>query len=171
MVPAAQKWKSDELLQPKYYENIRRLLPDNSRQVAIAQELVVRHLPNYLGYLGPYHECIEDLRNHPFLENIREELDELVSNGNQKEISECALEIEALAGKYQYEVFQKHLSRRNKYYTVGKAAITDGAGLVLPGAGLITELIGTALQEPIRERMRWAGFVADIPYSVGKLGT
>ena len=155
----------------KYYEHIHRSFADSNRQMAIVQELIVRHLPNYLGTIGPYHECIEDLRNHAFLENIRGKLDELVSNSNRKEISNCASELEALARKYQNEVFQKYLSPRNVYYTVGKAAITDASGLILPGAGLITELIGTAIQEPIRKRMRWAGFVADIPYTVDRAST
>jgi hypothetical protein len=131
---------------------------------------VVKHLPSYLGPNGPYHNCIEELRRHTFLEDLRSYLDELVSDGKAKEIADVASQIERLALQFQNRVFRKYLSGWNEFATVGKAAITDSVGLALPYAGVVTELVSAYFRQQDRRKMRWAGFVADVPVELGVAG-
>jgi hypothetical protein len=151
----------------QYYRRIVRAAPSTQSQPAVAQQLIVKHVPNYLSPNGPYHECIEGLRRHPFLEDLRTYLDDLVSDGKVKEISEIAAETERIATDYRDNVFRKHLSGRNEYYTLGKAVITEAAGLAVPGVGLATELVEAYVRKRERDKMRWAGFVAELPRMTG----
>ena len=147
----------------RYYDKIVRPAERSNRQIAIAQELIVKHLPNYLGPNGPYHECIEELREHRFLSDLRTYLDELVSNGTKQEIADITSEMERLAKEFQSRVFHKHLSSRVEYFTIGKATITDAIGLVIPGAGIVTELVELYFRRRKHKKMRWAGFLAELP--------
>ena len=148
-----------------YYNRIVRSDKRGSEQVAIAQELIVRHLPNYLGRSGPYHECLEELRGHRFVAELRSYLDELVEKGKSNEVGDVAREMERLAEEYRGRVFAEHLSDRNEYFTMGQAAITDAVGLFVPGAGLATSLVSSYFQRHKRKKMRWAGFVTDVQSS------
>lgn len=151
----------------QYYGQIVRCDADQHSPTTLAQQLVVRHLPNYLGPLGPYHESIEELRQHQFVEDLRTYLDDLVASGDLSEVSKVASEMERIATEYRDRIFREHLSGRNEYFTIGKAIITEVAGLAIPGIGLATELVESCLRKRERDSMRWAGFVAEIPAVVG----
>ena len=144
-----------------YYSGICHKVSKN-QSAAITHELLARKLPNYLSPGGPYHECMEELRSHPFLVDLRQYLDEVVSEGRAEEISKSALEVERLAMHYRDTTFRKYLQGRREHWSVAITAITDLIGCVVPGTGLITKVIEAHFsQRKIRE-IRWAGFLADL---------
>ena len=149
-----------------YYGKILRRDAGTGRQVAIVHRLVARHLPNYLGPLGPYHAAIEELRSHAFVEDLRSYLDELVSSGDDREIEQVVVEMERLTNQYRDRVFRRHLAARNEYFTLAKAFVTDVAGLFVPFLGSAAALFESCVRRRQRGKMKWAGFVVEIPGAV-----
>lgn len=145
-----------------FYEHLSEHPTEYTPRVAVGQHLVARRLPNYLTREGPYHESLEELRNHHFLEDMRRYLDDLLIANDRQEIAKTSEELVRLAAEYRQNVFQQYLVGANEYWTVGKAAVTDIVGSVLPGIGTLHELMGARRRTKERQRLRWAGFVTDL---------
>jgi len=145
-----------------FYEHLSEHSTEHTPRVAVGQHLVARRLPNYLRREGPYHESLEELRNHRFLEDMRSYLDDLLIANDRQEIAKTSEELVRLAAEHREKVFQQFLTGANEYWTVGKAALTDAAGLVLPGIGTVCELVGARRRTKERQQLRWAGFVTDL---------
>jgi len=78
------------------------------------------------------------------------------------EAQKIANEVERIAREYRDKVFRKHLSGRNEYFVLGKAAILDAIGMLIPGLGTMD-----AIQKSIKDRrriskVRWTAFVVDL---------
>ena len=129
---------------------------------SIADHLVVSRLPDYLGPSGPYHPCIEDLRQSDFLCAFRDKLDEYVALPSAA-VKEVVKEMEAKVGEYERDVLVEYLSSgRNRYVSLAKAAIMDTIGLCVPGLGMVSALAGEYFKARRIKAMKWAGFVAQL---------
>lgn len=136
----------------------------NSTKTGIVNHLIVNKLPSYLTKEGPYHECLEELRNHDFISDMRSYIDELIFDSSQNEINKVAEEIESAAIKYREDVFKKHLSSADEHWSIGKAVALDVVGLAIPGVGTVNELMGARKREAERKSFRWTGFVCDLSH-------
>jgi hypothetical protein len=145
-----------------FYEVVSRRTPGHERVVAVGHRLIARRLPNYLYETGPYHPCLEDLRNHPFVEEARKHLTEIISSAPDVEVDKFANAITAEAFKVRDNVFRKYLKGANEYWVIGRAVLTEAAGLVVPGVGLVNELVAERNAQRERANLRWAGFVCDL---------
>lgn len=144
------------------YNHLGLDVKDVPVKTGIANHLIVNRLPSYLTREGPYHECLEELRNHAFISEMRTYIDQLIIDDSEKEISKIAKEIESTALKYREAVFRKHLSGANEHWSVGKAVALDAVGLVIPGVGTVSELMGVRRRNIERKNFRWTGFVCDL---------
>ena len=137
---------------------------DEARQArrAVGHALVLRGLPNYLDSEGPYHPCLEELRNHQFVEDARAHIDEVTSQGTEREVREIADEILRTANDIRQKVFARFLQRHNEYAVIAKAGLKEGLGLLVPGVGLLGDLIEARETERTAQALRWAGFVAEL---------
>jgi hypothetical protein len=133
-------------------------------KTGIANHLLVNRLPSYLTTEGPYHECLDELRNHAFISEMRTYIDQLILDESEKEISLIAKEVEGTAHKYREGIFKKHLSGADEHWSIGKAVALDAVGLVLPGVGTVSELIGVRSRDIERKNFRWTGFVCDLSH-------
>lgn len=134
----------------------------NSIKTGIVNHLIVNNLPSYLTREGPYHECLEELRNHTFINDMRSYIDELIIDNCESEIVTVAKEIESTAVQYRENIFKKHLSGAEEHWTIGKAVALDAVGLMVPGVGTVNELMGARKRETERKNFRWTGFVCDL---------
>lgn len=133
-------------------------------KIGVVNQLIVDKLPSYLTKEGPYHDCLEELRNHKFISDMRSYIDELIFDSSQKEIGKVAKEIESTAIQYRENVFKRHLSSADEHWSIGKAVALDTVGLVIPGVGTVNELMGARKREAERKNFRWTGFVCDLSY-------
>lgn len=58
----------------------------NVNQYKLVEKLVIRDIPNYRSNLGPYHECVEEMRNDSFLVDFRKWIIEENSNIKESEL-------------------------------------------------------------------------------------
>lgn len=128
--------------------------------------LIARHLPSYISVLGPYHESIEDLRNHPKIASYRANLPHLIDN--KADLDHAVTGIEDLAEKHRDEVFDKYMNEYRSYRTYGKIFLKALAELKFPGYGLIADLREQFKRAQEDRKMGWTGFVLDVPKITGK---
>lgn len=151
-----------------YYEALRQKSPTSQESRLIGNQRRIKHqlvagvLPNYLNSDGPYHPCLEELRNHQYLEEARSYIDELIIENQADEIEKICKNITELAHNIRDEVFTKHLSKSREYWVYCKAAIAELVGLFIPGIGLVTTVLEECKAARGRARIRWARFVTDI---------
>lgn len=139
---------------------------------AVGHALVLKGLPNYLDTDGPYHPCLEELRQHEFIEDARTHIDTVTRDGTAREVGAIGDEILKVAKKIRREVFSKHMRKHNEYAVVAKAGLKEGLGLLLPGVGLLSDLVEARSAKRSADSLRWAGFVADVAdadWTVGRL--
>ena len=132
------------------------------RAWSIADKAVVPRIPDYLGRSGPYHPCIEELRQSEFLRAFRDRADEFVAAEPSRAVEEICEEMEAKVKEYERDVFVQYLSRRNRYVSLAKAGIMGAAGLCVPGLGTLSTLAEEYLKTRRTKRMGWAGFLAQV---------
>lgn len=149
-----------------FYSHLTDRPADNAPRVGIAQHLIAQRIPNYLTPAGPYHESLEELRNHRFLEDMRRYLDGLLLTNDRLELKRVSEELVRLAHEHRDRIFRRFLAEANEYWVIGKAAITDTAGLLLPGIGTVRELITASQRKKERQELRWAGFITDLNLDV-----
>jgi hypothetical protein len=145
-----------------YYEALSLEVPNPISPAAVAHRLVVRRLPNYLEESGPYHPCMEELRNHEYIVDARKYLTELVQSGTSRDVDEASVRITNVAQEMRKRFFRKHLEKSNEYFVVGKVGASELAGVFIPGVGALQELIAERNAEKEKSQLRWAGFVCDL---------
>lgn len=145
-----------------FYEVLSRRESSKGSVLAVGHRLIAQRLPNYLRKTGPYDPCLEELRNHPFIEEARNHLTEIVRSATTGEVDKFAKAISAEALRARNDVFRRHLKGANEYWVTGRAVLTEAAGLIIPGVGLLNELVAARNAERERAQLRWAGFVCDL---------
>lgn len=131
----------------------------SSDALGIGHHLILPRLPDYLHVEGPYHRCLEELRNHIYISETREFLDDLLRDGTDKEIAEVAKEVTATALRIRERVFLQAMAGRPEYWTVAKVGLKEAAGLVVPGFGFLSDMWGAAASERAAKDIRWSAFV------------
>lgn len=129
------------------------------RTFTLSNELIVRNIPNYINEKGPYHESIEELRQHKFLSDFRIHLDEIFKNEKSKEIQKLASEIESTADKARRSIFEKYMSNYNNYLGIAKAAGSDIVGFFVPGTGTAMEIVNTFKERREKANLKWVAFL------------
>lgn len=89
----------------------------------ITELLIINNIPNYLTKMGPYHECIEEVRENKYLADYRKWISERNLKFNQKELQEVKLEIENQLDIAQRNIFCKYLDPKNTYKSIAKTII------------------------------------------------
>ena len=108
----------------------QRWLDDSPFMKARLTELLtVENIPNYLTSKGPYHTCIEEARDNPFLRDFRKWITSQTIPQNEKELLQMKREIEAAIQKSEDEIFLKNLGRKRHIVSIGKTLVGAGGDL------------------------------------------
>jgi hypothetical protein len=154
---------TNSLTQP-YLEPKSTALP----QARLTELLTVRQVHNYLSVQGPYHPVIDEARENQYLKDFRRWIVERHTSLSLSEVRDVQLAVESAIQELQDRVFLKHLGGRwSHYVSVGKAAIGDGIGLLVPGAGVGIAVAEEALKHRQHKDERWAGFVVGTRSRIG----
>jgi len=142
-----------------------RLFDTQAEQAAkmrLAEMLVLNNIPNYLTPQGPYHECIEDVRNDTFLSDFRKWIANTKVPIAPSELREQKEKVERKLEESERDVFVKYLAPSTGYKTLGKTMIGMAVGMI-PGGGAVTDLVelgGQLMDEKVKQEIRWQGFIA-----------
>lgn len=125
----------------------------------LTELLIIENVPNYLSRKGPYHECIEAVRENEFLKGYRKWISKQKLKFDPKELEEYKLEIENQLAKAQKEIFLKHLDPKSTYMSIGKTivgAIADNFIPLISTAYAIGEELDSRAE---KKDMMWQGFI------------
>lgn len=143
----------------------QRFLEDEGNPIlkaGLAELLVINNIPNYLNIDGPYHPCIEEARDNPFLKDFRKWITTQVTVPNEHELSDIKKEMEAAIQKSQDEIFLKYLDRKTQYISIGKKLAGAAADVYAPGISVVAT--GIDILENFFEKgeRRWQGFIVSM---------
>ena len=67
---------------------------NNGTKMEFIDKIIIPGVPNYIGYSGPYHECMEELRENKYLKDFRRWILEEHNNIQKSEIEEMCNAVE-----------------------------------------------------------------------------
>ena len=144
---------------------------DNSS--SIVENILIPDIPNYLSAKGPYHESIDELRDHKNLKDFRKWIINNHENLQNREIEEMKNEVNNTIQATKEKVFKKHIDNNLFRYaaTSSKTIIITGLGCVCTQISILDAIAGIAkgandLSEVKNDR--WQGFVTDAQKIVKK---
>lgn len=129
------------------------------KEAATVEEIVISDIPNYLCADGPYHPCIEELRNNVYLKDFRMWV---IQNS---EINEMCLSVKQIIEETKTKVFKKHLEDNSRYTffkSTGKTILKASAGIVCTPISILDAISGIAIhgKKSLQAKSdRWQGFV------------
>ncbi|MEM7792406.1 MAG: hypothetical protein AAF546_13460 [Verrucomicrobiota bacterium] len=126
-----------------------------------ADQLWLEHIPNYLSKDGPYHECLEEARADPFIDDFRNWLGSQPPLQDLNEVAEMVRVANDAFRRLEHDLFMKHLSRKSTYVGVGKAVGYAVLDLLAGGVGTGASALDAALSGRKAEKLRWQGFLAN----------
>lgn len=130
-------------------------------RIEIAQQLVLDTVPQFLSETGPYHPCLEEVRDSNYLHDFRRWMRREFSTAGERELAEIKDEIDTKIADSKRDVFLKHLDRRGTYATLAHSLLGIGADSLIPGISNIKGLAGLYTAERKKESIRWQGFLIE----------
>ena len=131
-----------------------------TNQTLLAEDVMASRVPNYLFQDGPYHPCVEEAREDPFLSYFREWIAARPKRLTEQERSDIANEANAKFSDLRNTIFLKHLSPRSAFESLSKTGIYAVIDLLQTGIGTLAGLTEGLLSERRRNNLRWQGFLA-----------
>lgn len=128
----------------------------------LAELLVIDNIPNYLSPQGPYHPCVEEARNNPYLKDFRKWVSAQPVSPDANELLDIKKEVEAAIQKSQDEIFLKYLDRKTQYFSVGRKLAAAAADIFVPGASTVATVLEELSNFFEKGERRWQGFIVSI---------
>lgn len=140
---------------------------NNGVKTEFIDKIIIPGVPNYIGYSGPYHECMEELRENKYLKDFRRWIIEEHGNIQISEITEMCEAVEKNIEEVKMNVFKQYLENNSGFLFFKSTAITTlktVAGLVCSPVSVIDAFAGTIVEGKKAlnaKSARWQGFVVD----------
>lgn len=140
---------------------------NNGVKTEFIDKIIIPGVPNYIGYSGPYHECMEELRENKYLKDFRRWIIEEHGNIQRSEITEMCEAVEKNIEEVKMNVFKQYLENNSGFLFFKSTAITTlktVAGLVCSPVSVIDAFAGTIVEGKKAlnaKSARWQGFVVD----------
>ena len=140
---------------------------NNGVKTEFIDKIIIPGVPNYIGYSGPYHECMEELRENKYLKDFRRWIIEEHGNIQRSEITEMCEAVEKNIEEVKMNVFKQYLENNSGFLFFKSTAITTlktVAGLVCSPVSVIDAFAGTIVEGKKAlnaKSVRWQGFVVD----------
>jgi hypothetical protein len=125
----------------------------------LAESLVVNNIPSYFSSDGPYHECVDEVRDRPFLREFRKRIATVEGLTTERDVDEAKRQLEEEIRRAQDLVFMKHLSKWARLENTGKAIACAGADLLVPFSGTVAGALDNLVDLFKQPEQRWMGFV------------
>ena len=133
--------------------------------------IIVPGIPNYVGISGPYHECMEELRENKYIRDFRCWIVEKHGTIQRSEIEEACVTVERNIEEVRQNVFKKYLEDNSKYSffkstgtTVLKTAVgalVSPISLCISAADVFYGCVTGEKKVLDAKSVRWQGFVTD----------
>lgn len=125
----------------------------------LTELLVIENIPNYLTQLGPYHECIEEVRQNEYLKGYRKWISEQKLKFEINELKEYKAEIENQLVQAQKEIFLKYLDPKSTYMSIGKSIAGAIADNIIPYISSVNSVLDEIESNQKKKQLMWQGFI------------
>lgn len=138
-----------------------------NKEAMAVEKIIISDIPNYLYTDGPYHPCIEELRNNIYLKDFRKWIMENHNTLQSSEINEMCISVEQSIKETKDTLFKKYLDCNNKYAffkSTGETMLATSAGLLCTPISIVEAIRGIVNhgKESLQAKSkRWQGFVVD----------
>ena len=130
-------------------------------RLQLTESLILEGVPQFLSQTGPYHPCIEEVRESVFLSYFRKWITEEAFSSRPADVKEIKKETEAKLAEAQQQIFLKYLDPKGSYKSFAETVLGMGVDALVPGATTIKDLIGQRNEEKQKQGIRWQGFILD----------
>lgn len=137
----------------------------NNNDAEVVEKIIIPDIPNYLNKEGPYHPCMEELRENKYISDFRKWI---IDNHNiiqKSEIDEICADVDRTIKDTTEKVFNKYLEDSSKYSffkSSGKTIIKTAAGIVSAPFSIADAILGITITGKNTLKVngdRWQGFV------------
>lgn len=138
-------------------------------------KIIIPGIPNYIGIDGPYHECMEELRENKYIRDFRRWVIEEHGHIQRAEIKEMCVSVEKNMDETKEKIFKKYLDDNSAYSffrSTGSATLKAVAGTVCSIISFLDVFQGSIDKGKNycdAKNVRWQGFVMDARNIVKKL--
>jgi len=144
--------------------NLNEVATPNN-QTDLVEKIIIPNIPNYLSTEGPYHECMEELRENKYITDFRKWIIDNHNNLRKSEINDVKECIKRTIKETQKGVFTNYLEgngRFSVFKSSSKTIISTVAGLIWTPASILDATLG--VKNDIKrgcdsKSVRWQGFV------------
>lgn len=140
---------------------------NSGSQAEFVDRIIIPGIPNYIGIDGPYHSCIEELRENKFLKDFRCWVSENHKNVQRIEIQELCAGVERSIEEVQIKVFKKYLNENSGFSffkSTSNTIIKTTLGVLYTPISIVDAFAGSIAKGKSTlnaKSMRWQGFVMD----------
>lgn len=150
-----------ELVTNSFSSRLLKSESDVNHQLNLTEILILDSVPQFISPEGPYHECLEEVKDSKFLTTFRKWIteDSLTSSG--AEVSEIKKEVDSKLKEAQDAVFLKYLDPKGSYSSLGETLLGVGTDLLLPSSSTVKGLVTQFNDEKKKNGSRWQGFIVE----------
>lgn len=152
---------------------------NGNAKIGLIEKIIISDIPNYLSPAGPYHSCIEELRENKYIKAFRSWIIEKHNDIQKNEINEVCVAVQKNIEEVKENTFRKYLDNNDCFSffkSTGSTILKTTAGMIFTPVSVIDAFAGciSGGKEALAAKsVRWQGFVMDsrniIKKSIDKL--
>ena len=164
-----------EALQQRYDKDIELIANIHFRSASFnsgtkaefADRIIIQGIPNYISVDGPYHNCMEELRENKYISDFRRWIADHHSNLQRAEIDEMCNAVERNMKETQDRLFKRYLDANSGFSffkSTSGTVLKTAAGVVCTPISIVdafSSCIAKGGEMLKAKSMRWQGFVLE----------
>lgn len=129
------------------------------------ERIIIPDIPNYISTAGPYHSCIEELRENQYIKDFRTWIIKKHNNVQRSEIEEVCVAVQKNIEEVKEKTFKRYLENNSSFSvfkSTGSTILKTAAGILYSPISVIDAFAGciSAREEALAAKsVRWQGFV------------
>ncbi|MCF7981752.1 MAG: hypothetical protein K9K86_07180 [Pseudomonadales bacterium] len=157
-----------ELLTNSFSTRLFRSESSLNDQLKLTELLILENVPQFICPKGPYHPCVEEVRESAFLKSFRAWMNTEALSATGKEIKEIKDEVDSKLEEAERDLFLKFLAPKETYKSLGETLLSVGADALVPGSAAVKDLLGQLNEEKQKKGVRWQGFIVEARAKIRK---
>ncbi len=125
----------------------------------LTELLVIENIPSYLTKQGPYHPCIEEVRENSYLKSYRDWISNLNLKFDSKELMDVKKEVENVIAEAQKKQFLDYLDPESTFKSLTKTIVGAVADEIIPYVSTVKGVIEDLGERKEKKKIMWQGFV------------
>lgn len=141
----------------------------------LIDRIIIPDIPNYISAAGPYHSCIEELRENQYIKDFRSWVIANHDHIQRSEIDEACDAVRKNIEEVKDKTFKKYLEDNSSFSlfkSTSSTILKTAAGIFCTPISVLDAFAGcvSGSQEALAAKsVRWQGFIMDSKHIVKKL--